>query len=198
MGAGPTGEWTVCSGRVPCLGGLSTREQAQEQEGMQEAARGTHDLNEKTLPGLVCSWLPITPRPALPSPPPSLPCGHGVEPRVLSETRSESVPEAAQKVERTQIGTADKANLSTRETQSGGAGRGRSGLVTAKKGPFTAPPRLPLPGHGTGPPPGAPPPSRPGGGEGASGEAKGGEWPQVKAVEIRDRTSVLETGSGTD
>lgn len=37
-------------------------------EGTQEAGQGTHDSNEKTLPGLVCSSLPITPRPALSSP----------------------------------------------------------------------------------------------------------------------------------
>lgn len=37
-------------------------------EGTQEPGQGTHDLNGKTLPGLVCSSLPITLRPVLPGP----------------------------------------------------------------------------------------------------------------------------------
>lgn len=73
---------------------------------------------------------------------------------VLSETRSENIPEATQKVKQHKSEQQNKANLSAKETQSDYArcprGHSRSRLVTEKKRRFHGPhPACPPRPHGT-------------------------------------------------
>lgn len=79
MGAGPAGEWTFGSGACPPsgrgqgplwpAGALPSKGAGSGRREGRRSRPGTHGVKEKTLPGLVCSSLPITPEARPPASP---------------------------------------------------------------------------------------------------------------------------------